>query len=374
MAIQVEGAEHSAAASKSGPSVPPRPDVAIALGLGWHVAELYHFERIPGEVEHDSPDGLPGIGGLLRADRADLLVSQVVAALDSLGHETHGWEAMRQWLTSVPMGVEALQQNVKDGHRLLLKTLTAQDAQLGKAYGLGRALAETMLIPTTEDPKSFATPFNVYRIQTLQAQLADLRAALPKYAAEVVEHTLDAWVGWAASGKLSAAAVQWSAAEKRQVGQSLRRQGEVWYGLLTGDQEPLHLLRRQEYVAAAEALLTGIGKLAWGFLATSTIGRVLGTMIMALIILFIGIIISGHLAAITGTAVLLLGALGVTAGGVVSSVRQVLLRAQTPLWEAELTGGIATAALHLPTLSPAGTTVQARVRQQSPQGENVRVE
>lgn len=363
MPDQAEASDPAPATPKVVRSVPPHPDVAAALGLGWHVAELYHFERIPSEVEHGGPASLPGIGGLSREDRADLLVSQIVGALESLGHEAREWETMRQRLAPVPIDVPALQQGVGDAHRSLLKALTAQDAPLGKAYGLGRALAETTLIPTTQEPRSFATPFNIYRIQSLQAQLADLRAALPKYAAEVVGRTLDSWVSWTVAEKLEAAEIQWTVAEKRRVGQSLQRQGEVWYGLLTGDLEPLHMLRRQEYVAAAEALLAGIGKLAWGFLATSMIGRVLGATIVALIILFVGIIISGHLAAITGTAVLLLGALGVTAGGVMSSVRQVLLRAQTPLWEAELTGGIATSALHLPTLSPAGTTVQTRVRQ-----------
>ncbi|MGI8913052.1 MAG: hypothetical protein ACR2JY_04545 [Chloroflexota bacterium] len=359
MSDQAEASDPAPATPKVVPSVPPHPEVAIALGLGWHVAELYHFEGIPGEVEHGGPEGLPGIGGLSRGDRADLLVSQIVAVLERLGHQTHEWEANRQRLVSPPVDVAALQHGVGDAHRALLKTLTARDAPLGKAYGLGRALAETTLIPTTQEPKSFVEQFDPYRIRTLQAQLADLRAALPKYAAEVVGRTLDAWVTWAVAGKLGAADIQWPTEEKRHVGQSLRRQGEVWYGLLTGDLEPLRMLRQEDYAAAAEALLAGIGKLAWGFLAKSTIGKVLGFMIALLIALFVGVVISGHLAAVTGTAVLLLGALGVTAGGVISSVRQVLLRAQTPLWEAELTGGIAAVALHVPTPGLAGTRDQA---------------
>jgi len=139
------------------PAVPRPANVAIAFGLGWHMAELYHFERIPGEVEHDGPASLPGIGGLSRGDRADLLVSQIVGALVVLGHQTHAWEAMRQRVNSTPVDVTTLQLGVEDAHWSLLKTLTTQEL------------------------KSFVVQFNAYRIQALQAQLVDLHTALPKW-------------------------------------------------------------------------------------------------------------------------------------------------------------------------------------------------
>jgi hypothetical protein len=331
-------------------STAPRtiPDTATAFGLGWHIAELYHYERLPGETEPGGLDTLPGLGRLPRIDRAYLLVNQVTVALGRIGCREVSLETIHQHLHTDPIRLRELKKAVREVHVALQKTLTARDARLGKAYGLGRSLAETMLVPTTQAPQTFTAQFDHYRVRTMQAQLADLRGVLPRYSASAVECTLDAWVHWVATAVPAGASPAWTAATKRDVGQRLRRQGELWYGLLSGDTDPIQLLRQQDYVKAAESMTASIGKLAWSFLLTTWIGRILGALVITFVLLVLRIALIGALPVLLGTIAALLGALGLTAGGVASAVRRVLDQAQAPLWEAELTQGIGAAALCLP--------------------------
>ncbi len=122
----------------------------------------------------------------------------------------------------------------------------------------------------------------------------------------------------------------------------------MWYGLMTGTIEPAHLLGPDEYARAAQALIRRVGGLAWQFLGGTAIGRVLVILTLALAIVLLRFSATGHIGGVIGTAVLLLSALGVTAGSAVSAVGRVLRQAQAPLWEAELTHSIARAAVVLP--------------------------
>lgn len=319
-----------------------------AFSLGWHVAELYHVQRLPGEAEPGRADSLPGIGRLPRGDRVQLLGMQIEVEMERLA--AHGPLMADAGLPKQLDGAEvpALKAAARSLHDALLKGLTAREARLGKAYGLGRALAETMLIPSTDDPASFSSQFNSYRISTLQADLDDLERSLPPYSADAVSWTLERWSQWAAAANLESAGAQWTPDQKRQVGQSIRRQGQVWYGLLTGEIDPLQLLEPRDYVAATESLLAYIGRLAWSFLVSNWIGRVLGLVALAVTIFLVAVSIMGRFPAVVGAAVLLLGALGVTGGSIASSVGRVLRQAQGPLWDAELANGVAAEALHLP--------------------------
>jgi hypothetical protein len=118
--------------------------------------------------------------------------------------------------------------------------------------------------------------------------------------------------------------------------------------LLTGEIDPVQLLDPRDYVAATESLLAYIGRLAWSFLVSIWIGRVLGLVALAVTIFLVAVSIMGRFPAVVGAAVLLLGALGVTGGSIASSVGRVLRQAQGPLWDAELAKGVAAEALHLP--------------------------
>src|SRR4029453_13512495 len=74
--------------------------------------------------------------------------------------------------------------------------LTAADFRLGKAYGLGRALAQTALLPDAKHPETFQQTFARFRLDNLLGWLADLRSAFPPHAAEAVSGSLQAWAAW----------------------------------------------------------------------------------------------------------------------------------------------------------------------------------
>ena len=67
---------------------------------------------------------------------------------------------------------------------------------LGQAYGLGRALAETILLPDGKNPLTFQQVFARYRLANLLGWLADLKSAFPPHAAEAVRGSLQAWTAW----------------------------------------------------------------------------------------------------------------------------------------------------------------------------------
>jgi hypothetical protein len=66
-------------------------------------------------------------------------------------------------------------------HSELLVALTAADFRLGKAYGLGRALAETALLPDARNPQTFRRLFARHRLANLLEWLADLKSAFPPH-------------------------------------------------------------------------------------------------------------------------------------------------------------------------------------------------
>ena len=50
-------------------------------------------------------------------------------------------------------------------HRQLLMALTAADFRLGKAYGLGRAMAQTALMPDAKHPETYGRTFPRFRLR-----------------------------------------------------------------------------------------------------------------------------------------------------------------------------------------------------------------
>ena len=89
-----------------------------------------------------------------------------------------------------------LRTAVAELHRQLLMALTAADFRLGKAYGLGRALAQTALLPDARHPETFRGTFARFRLDNLLGWLADLRSAFPPHAAKAVSGSLQAWAAW----------------------------------------------------------------------------------------------------------------------------------------------------------------------------------
>lgn len=354
MLVPVLAGSPSTPSAPDGATLAKIPAASIAFGLGWHVAELYHFEWSAGE-EPPAVDSLPGIGQLPLGARADLLRIQIGVALEKLDHPELAQDpaAGRQEDAHPAASKEMLYEF----HLRVLQRLTAEASSLGKAYDLGRALAETTLAPTLPDAPAFVARFAANRVQALRTELGDLRGRFPPHACEAVEMTLDAWQHWVSEKKLDPVPESWNPKQERAVAQALRRQGEVWYGLLAGDLDPGRLLTVNDYLSATKSMVAAISGLAWSFLARIGMRKVPIAIFLLLGIAVVVIyLVSGQVLAIFGSLFLVLAVLGITIGGITSSLKQALQQAGAGLWEAELLNGIAHAVIHLPQLPSRGSS------------------
>jgi len=142
-------------------AVPSSGDAGVcaAVALGWQVAQLFHSPVHDGPAEdprRDEHDHLPGFTRFPCASRSKWLGEQIQSQMKTL-------------LDTPPQAVLDSMTNVltalADPHRRsvttldaiftlhckLLEALTVADFRLGKAYGLGRAMAETALLPAAAD-------------------------------------------------------------------------------------------------------------------------------------------------------------------------------------------------------------------------------
>ena len=127
--------------------------VCAAVSLGWQMAKLYHSPVREGAAADPRRGArLPGISGFPDATQAKWLAEQVDATvtvllpmppspvMDALGR-------VIGLLGDDQRNRDATLDAVFTLHCRLLESLTVADFRLGKAYGLGRSLAETTLVP-----------------------------------------------------------------------------------------------------------------------------------------------------------------------------------------------------------------------------------
>ena len=352
----------------AGSSVGGRPDAAregviSAFVLGWHVAELFHAD-VPRSAQRRqaSLDKLVGVGELDPLSRARLLLAQVQADLerarrfDDSDQPPPDLGPVQSLLWAEVRQPGQLQAAVAALHQQLLVSLTAADFRLGKAYGLGRALAETVLRPDARNPPTFEQAFSRYRLVNLLGWLADLKSAFPPHAAEAVRGSLQAWDAWSQAPTLlltghprqpQARPVDWgSAADRESVTRALRRQGQLWRAILSGEKDGVDLLSTDDYLSAADQFLGHIRQLTLGLLrrfwiATTTVTAILAA---ALVTVFTVRAATPVLAVVVTAA----GAIGLSWRGAASGLGRVLAQAQRPLWESELDVAVANAVTTMP--------------------------
>ena len=277
--------------------------------------------------------------------------------------------------------------------------MTAADFRLGKAYGLGRALAETALRPDAKDPQillqTVQRMFGPYRLANLLGWLADLKSAFPPHAAEAVRGSILAWAAWSkapalqpaldelrrasdaevdgqalgparmrpytapaffrrwtisgssASREPQARLVDWRSAEDREsVIRALHRQGELWRALLSGEKDGIDSLSAEDYLWAADQLLGHVRRLTLRLLRRFWVTT---AVVVLVLIVAIVTILTVHAVPTTVAAVLTAaGAVGLTWNGLASGLGRALGQAQRPLWESELDIAMATAVTRMP--------------------------
>jgi hypothetical protein len=337
-----------------------RARIGGALALGWQVAQLFHSpvhrgaacdpvrgDHLPGRSDFPGASQSVWLGEQIQsqvqqmlARPPQVLMAALAAALAALTHPDRSRDATLDAVFTL--------------HCRLLESLTVSDVLLGKAYGLGRAIAETTLLPAnaiTDEQRAaqFGAMFEAGRLITIKDWLADLKTLLPAHTAYAVSRSLHDWQQWvaaasgrassgpASSGTASSGTADWAAARS-----AVRVQGRLWRELLTGEKAARDILSLSDYLAAARR---GTMEILWRF----------WWVIAAVAILTGGVIYAGSslhglpdLVRVAGSIAWLAGAAAVVTKGAGAVFGQGLTRAEGWLWQTELDGSVAVAATCLP--------------------------
>jgi hypothetical protein len=322
-------ADSAAAEAKRIEAGRPDPLVSVAFALGWQMAEIYN----PDSVEDDDAGrrywraedhDLPGLSRLRPEEWEAIGLYQVEAGITQL-HEPirhagllvpnaqHFADRIR------PLPEDERRIAIREFHVRLLSTFTAADYRLGKAYGLGRALADT-----TRDPARWRDELRQGRVDALAAWTRDLATAFPPHAGHAVARSLQAWGAWAARGE------DLDDASERQ----LTAEGRLWRSLLSGEKRAADTLNTASYVTAAEHMLTATRELAVR-VASKYRWVLIGAAVLVAAGVAVMFIFGGAAAIVTGVSTIL-GAVGLTWKGAGTSIGTSAAGAETPLWGAAL--------------------------------------
>jgi hypothetical protein len=324
-----------------------------AFAAGWQTAELFH-EPVPRRPASNRaiPDHLPGLSHLDAYDSAMLHLNQLeavfVALLGKQGPTAPALASVKQAFGGNPIHGDQVRLAIADLHTTALTSLTVADFRLGKAYGLGRALAETVLLPVAATdaarPAQFQLKFGAGRLSNLYRWMADLKTALPAHSSYAVSWSLQQWEGWVARAE-----------DTDLVGahSHLRRQGQQWRALLSGERLGEDFLSTIDLIDAAKGLSSRIGRVIGAFVSRYrwTILAV-GFVLLAIV----GGVVAG--AAASGNTNVLWAALtalvGVVGGfkGVNATLGKGIRTVEPTLWQSELDAAIAYGALVLPVAVP----------------------
>jgi hypothetical protein len=245
-----------------------------------------------------------------------------------------------------------------------------RNAELGKAYSVGVGLASTVLMAYEEVAKtlagrtagaddramlprvrdSVARAFTRERVEELWSEIKDLKSRFPPYAADPVAASVLDWQQWAGCERTKRRQPTPSD-QVMTVSNRLRRQGQIWRALLSGERKPTDVLLAANYVDGAIDLVR-----KYASLVVRMLGANLGTVLVAVVaaaVLGIALLVlqtvgSSYLTWIAG----LLAALGVSGAGLVAGVKSIAGKAEEALWETELTAAIGVAINYVPALPP----------------------
>lgn len=177
---------------------------SIAVDLGWRFAELYHFPRLTGPPSkqdvQDVPPHLPGLGEMTYLEKACALWARMCADLVALwsatGVQLPDTASIDEVLATLSSSQDDVRRCIYDLYIRVRDCLAGGDPALALAFGLGRMLADTVMLPTAEHPEQFAEVFEKWRLGNAFEWLDDLDAALPPRSAAAVRASLVAWEDW----------------------------------------------------------------------------------------------------------------------------------------------------------------------------------
>jgi hypothetical protein len=132
-------------------------------------------------------------------ERACALAGHLSADLKALaaavGTELPKADGVRA-LIEAGQGIEQVRRAVLELYVDIRNRLAATNVSAATAFGLGRMLADTVLLPTSETPQLIGERFDKYRLEHAIGWLDDLDSKLPRHAAGAVRTSLNAWQAW----------------------------------------------------------------------------------------------------------------------------------------------------------------------------------
>lgn len=315
-----------------------RGPVTIALALGWHMVELDDCAS-GGYVPGRPHDGLPRLESLTVQQRRALLVEELAAGIHKLagsfaaaGREGVSTATIRAALAEE--GEETLQRSIADLHVDLLLALRATEPTLGKAYRLGHALAETCLRP--EDRDSLDEAFGPGVVSTKEL-LADLSSSLPAHTARAVLLSLRSWETWAADPTIDDDPLDWPR-HGPAVRACLRREGQLWHALLTGEKRGEDMLDAHDYLGAADRLVSSSLRAA-----KVVLRRLWWLVAFVALVAAVAIALLLRDEEVVGAIAAGLAAIGLTGAGLKAQLTRMARPLEKSLWGAELDQAIADA-------------------------------
>jgi hypothetical protein len=312
--------------------------VTTAFALGWQMARLY-TGPLSSSAEPKLEDDLPGMSDLPAASLVALGLAQADAALGTL-KEFLGDGAVLPTTETVwaegakePHDSDAIRKAILALHVDLLVDLTAADFRLGKAYGLGRAMADTTAPAPGGDlerTRALEHRLEPHRALVLIGWLDDLKTVLPAHSGQAVADSFERWVRWGKDvnvGALDPKAV-------RATLRVLHRSGQRWRAILSGEKAANDLLEIDDYVAAARGALVRAGAIVRGLAVQ--LSAPLG---LAAVLIGVGIwlmIANNSTAQVIAGLGTLAGGLGVTWRSAATWVGHASLDVARPLWGAQI--------------------------------------
>jgi hypothetical protein len=336
----------SALAAVSYP-VSQRPAVTAAFVLGWLLTELFDRHQLPPPDPVEPPpadDRLPAISDMTPYQSAMVLLRQAEAALAVLNEQPGialpGLDAIGRVMNQPGHDTDHVRQEIRSAYLAIRNLLPGLAPLAGLGFDLGRLLADTVSQPTATLAERFADQ----HVTQACTWLGDLATAFPDRSAAVVGASVHAWATWAAAPAGGPACAD--------TDRALRRQGQTWFRLLSGEQDATQLLKPSDYITAGEHLLQHGWQLARRFLWH-------WSPAIALFLAGTGAVIWAALtyapagASRVVTVLVSAGAaIGLSWRGVGATLGKALDRAEAELWASEVNAAAQRAATYVPAATP----------------------
>lgn len=317
---------------------PTTEAVTAAFALGWQMARLYGGQ-LSSNAEPRLDEDLPGLSKLPAASLVTLGLAQADAGIERLDAFLKDrttlptTEAARAEIARERPDRDAIRKAILNLHVGLLITLTAGDYKLGKAYGLGRALADTC-VATDPEPsqrkKALEHHLQPDRAQVLTGWMDDLKTVLPTHSAQDVIDALGCWVRWAQDADVTT----FNDEKVRENTRALHSCGQRWRAVLSGEKNAKDLLMTNDYVSASRRVLARVGTIARS-LARQLAVPLAGTVALVGAGVTLMFLNNGTAQVLAGLGTVV-GGLGITWRSAANSFGRVSLDLGRPLWEAEL--------------------------------------